>query len=76
MAFREAINVANASVEAVTELGRIGNLLETLGLVVILWLIFQIIALILNSKRIKEIYIIKEDMKRIERKIDKLAKKK
>lgn len=56
----------------ILELGKLGLLLQALGVVVIAWIIFQIISLIINRKRMKEIYTIKKDMKRIEGKIDKI----
>jgi biopolymer transport protein ExbB/TolQ len=69
--------VMNVSSSLVSEVGKIGLWLQALGLVVILWVIFQIIALVMNRKRMREVYRIKEDMKRIESKIDNiLASKK
>ncbi len=56
----------------VLEIGRVGLWLQALGVIVIAWIIFQIISLIINRKRMKEIYSIKKDMKRIEGKIDKI----
>jgi len=69
--------VMNVSSSLVSEVGKIGLWLQALGLVVILWVIFKIIALVMNRKRMREVYRIKEDMKRIESKIDNiLASKK
>jgi beta-lactamase regulating signal transducer with metallopeptidase domain len=69
--------VMNVSSSLVSEVGKIGLWLQALGLVVILWVIFQIIALVMNRKRMREVYRIKEDMKRRESKIDNiLASKK
>ena len=69
--------VMNVSSSLVSEVGKIGLWLQALGLVVILWVIFHIIALVMNRKRMREVYRIKEDMKRIESKIDNiLASKK
>ena len=48
-------SVANTSSDLVSELiadlGRIGLWLQALGVVIVLWLIFQIIALIVNRKK-------------------------
>ena len=56
----------------ISEVGKIGLWMQTLGLVVILWLFFEIVAFFINRKRMKEVYAIKHDMKRIERKIDQI----
>lgn len=72
----DIVNVADAPIEIINEIGKIGRWLEALGLIIILWIIFQIVSLVINRKRMKEIYIIKKDMKRIEGKIDKILNKK
>ncbi len=56
----------------VTELGKIGLWVQALGLIIIFWIIFQIVNLIVNRKKRKTLYGIREDLKRIEGKIDKL----
>ncbi|MEK6892926.1 MAG: hypothetical protein AABX07_01875 [Nanoarchaeota archaeon] len=72
----DIVNVADAPIEIINEIGKIGRWLEALGLIIILWILFQIFSLWINRKRMKEIYIIKKDMKRIEGKIDKILNKK
>ena len=62
--------------DVITEIGKIGLWLKTAGIIFILWIIFQVINFIINRKRMREIYNIKDDMKRIEKKIDKIPKKK
>jgi hypothetical protein len=57
-------------------LGAWGNWLQALGIIVILWIVFELIALLYHRKRMKEVYAIKQDMKRIEGKIDRLLKRK
>ncbi len=60
-------------------LDQFGHLLiwmQAVGALIVAWLIFQVIALIYNMKRMKEIYVIKKDMVRIEDKIDRILKKK
>lgn len=61
--------------DVVIQLGQIGLWLQALGIIVILWIIFQIIAVIVNRKKRKTLYAIKEDVERIEKKIDRLLKK-
>ncbi len=67
-------SVVSVSSKLVSEAGKIGLWLQALGAIVVLWLIFEIIALLVNRKRMKEVYAIKDDMKRIEGKIDDIRK--
>jgi hypothetical protein len=62
--------------DVITEIGKIGLWLKTAGIIFILWIIFQVVNFIINRKRMKEIYNIKGDMRRIEKKIDGILKKK
>ena len=56
-------------------LGKVGLWLQAIGIIVVLWIIFQSIALYFNRKRMKEIYAIKNDMKRIEDKINRILRR-
>ena len=56
------------------QLGNIALWLQALGIVVVLWIIFQLINFFINRKRMKELYTIKADMKRMEGKLDRLLK--
>lgn len=58
----------------ITEIGQIGLWLQAIGIVFILVIIFNVISFFYNRKRIKEIDVIKEDMRRIEGKIDTIVK--
>ena len=69
-------DVASGAGEILSILGGLALWLQTLGVIVIAWIIFQIIALHINRQRMREVYKIKEDMQRIERKIDLILKKK
>lgn len=60
--------------EVITGVGQIGLWLQALGIVVVLAVVFQIISFIYNRRRMKQIYQIREDMTRIEGKIDKIVK--
>jgi cell division protein FtsX len=64
----------NAS-DVFLELGKIGNWIQAVGIIVILWIIFQIIILINNRIRRKKLYSIEERLESIEKKIDKISKK-
>ena len=75
MAIQEILNASSATKASeilVSEIGKIGLWLQAVGLIVVAWIIFSIIELLSNRKRMKEVYKIKEDMKRIEGKIDKI----
>ncbi len=67
--------VINTSGTILLRLGEIGLWVQALGIAVVLWIVFQIIGFILNSRRMREIYEIRKDMKRMESKLDKLMKK-
>lgn len=60
----------------ILEVGKMVLYLQTIGIILILWIIFNIITLIINRKRRKALYSIKTDIERIERKLDKLSKNK
>ncbi len=69
-----------ASLEVVTptnlliEVGKLGSWIQALGLVVVLWIVFEVVALIVNRKKRKALYRIKEDLARIESKLDRALK--
>ena len=62
--------------DVLIEVVGIGLWLKTIGAVVILWIVFQTVNFFINRRRIKELYRIKDDMKRMESKLDKILKKK
>ncbi len=74
MAISDLVNILPPEMakDALVSLGQIGLWLKAIGIAVIVWLIFHIVNAILNTKRIREIKTIKEDMIRIEQKIDKI----
>ena len=59
----------------ITAIGQIGLGLQALGIVVVVTIVFNIIAFILNRKRLKSLEVIQKDMVRIENKIDAILKK-
>ena len=66
------VAIADLPINLISEVGQIGVLLQALGIVVILTIIFDVIAFILNRKRLQEIAVIKKDMARIDSKIDRI----
>jgi biopolymer transport protein ExbB/TolQ len=69
-------NMTDVSVELIHTVGNMALWLQGLGIIIVLWIVFQLVSLYLNRKKVKEIYKIKDDIKRIEGKIDKIIKKK
>lgn len=57
------------------QLGRVGLWVQAIGLVVVLWIIFETIVLINNRIKRKKLYAIEERLERIERKMDRILKK-
>lgn len=72
-------NLSNAPSGAfgdlVSQIGGIALWLQAAGIILIVWIILESFMAYLNFKRLKEVYNIKEDMRRIESKIDSLMKK-
>lgn len=62
------------AVDIVSQVGSVGKWVQAVGLVVVLWIFFQIVAFFFNLKRMREIDQIKKDMVRIEKKIDRALK--
>jgi len=69
-------NLAGASLNLLSQLGYVALWLQALGIILIVWLIVQIAGFYYNWKRMKEVLQIKEDMKRIEGKINRILGKK
>lgn len=68
--------VAALPTEILLELGKIGLWIQAIGLVIVLWLVFELIVLVNNRIRRKQLYIIENRLKRIEKKLDILTKTK
>ncbi len=72
----DPINVsAEVATLLFTELGKIGLWLQALGLVIVVWLIFAVVNLVINRKKLEIVSKMQSDLTRIERKINKLSKK-
>ena len=77
MAIGDVANVSTLFIEDVAiQMGKFGKWLQAIGLIIVLWVAFQVISLIISKKRKGEVVKLREDIKRLEGKIDKLAKKK
>jgi len=69
-------DVVNRSADLIMELGKVGKWLQALGVIVILWIIFQLINLWLNKHRWNKLEEFDVKVNRIEHKLDKLLSKK
>ncbi len=58
--------------EVLKEVGQVGLWIQAVGIVIILWIVFQVIILINNRIKRKQLYKIEDRLKRIEGKINKL----
>jgi hypothetical protein len=67
--------VVSASVNLINQVSYIAGWMQALGFIVVLWIIFQFIALLINQKRLREIDAIRKDVTRIEGKIDLILNK-
>ena len=75
----ELVNVSdffNISESIAQDIGELGLWIQAIGLIVILWIVFQVINLIINIKRGVYLRRMKKDIMRIEEKVDKLGRKK
>jgi len=61
--------------DVIMELGKIGLWIQAVGLIVILWIIFQAITMYYNRKRRMLLRDINSRLERIEMKLDKFGKK-
>jgi beta-lactamase regulating signal transducer with metallopeptidase domain len=64
------------ALDILQNIGKIALWMSAAGLLIILWIIFQIINLIIHRKKRKALYNLRSDLNRIEKKIDKLLNKK
>jgi hypothetical protein len=70
------VDIGEVSVKILNEIGQIGLWLNAAGFIFILWIIFQIISLIANRKKLKEIAGLRDDIKILDAKLNKVIKKK
>ena len=76
MATEEVIvNSAEVAGDIAAKLGSLGKWLQALGLVIVIWILVQIVTWIAHKKRNQKMYEIKQNLERIEKKIDALGKK-
>lgn len=71
MVVTEAVN---ASTGLVLQVGKIALWMKAAGIAALIWVVFESAALWLNYRRLKDVAKIKDDMKRIESKLDRALK--
>ena len=67
--------IVGTSALIIEELGKLGKWLQAIGIIVVLWLVFQIVNLILRWRWWKEILVLKEKIDNLDGKINKFLKK-
>ncbi len=76
MAFGDIVDAITQTPEIASDilvvLGQIGLWLKTIGVIFVIWLIFHVIMVLFNSKKLKDVRNMKQDIIRIEEKIDRL----
>ena len=72
MLVSDLFNESSSLYDAVIEIGKVGKWIEAIGIVILLWIIFQVINLMVNRKKVRDLRKIRIDLDRIESKIDKL----
>ena len=68
------LNASEVLPDIVVEIGKIGLWLQAVGGLVLLWIAFQVVSFIYNRKKRNELRQIRLDLKRIEKKINKLSR--
>jgi hypothetical protein len=68
-------DLVDISNNLIIEVGRIGLWLKGLGIVVILWILFNLVNLVINKRREQKMEKYDLAIKRIEKKIDRITKK-
>lgn len=76
MAVVEAIDNVDLLSGVISDIGQLGNWMQTLGIVVVLWIVFQIISLVINHNKWAILKKLDLDIRRLEYKIDRLKKSK
>jgi len=75
MAVGEVINTTSELMpEILFEIGELATWLQAIGVVILLWIIFNVVYLLISLKKNKYLKQIQKDIKRLERKINKLSK--
>lgn len=76
MAFEYLVNATNDSSILISQAGNILGWLQAIGIVFLLWLIFNVVALLVNLKRRKELIEIRREVRLLRKKFDLFLMKK
>jgi len=71
----EVVNNSGVVGDVLIEVGKVASWVEAIGFLIVLWIVFQVVGLIVNRKKRKALYMIRDDLKRIEGKLDRVLKK-
>lgn len=67
--------VEDVAAEILLGVGHLALYMQAVGLILILWIVFQIVTLYFNRKRRKKLYHLSEQLSQLDEKIDRLEKK-
>ncbi len=70
------VEALSSTSELVLEVGKIGMWVQAVGLFVIVWIIIQLSNFFLNRKRLSTLRKMEFNLRRLEKKIDKISKSK
>ena len=70
------VEVLSSTSELVLEVGKIGRRVQAVGLFVVIWIFIQLSNFFLNRKRLVTLRKMESNLKRLEKKVDKLSKNK
>lgn len=75
MLVSDLFNESSTLYDAVIEIGKLGKWIQAIGIVIILWIVFQLINLIIGRKKVKGLNRIRKDLERIESRIERIGSK-
>jgi hypothetical protein len=70
-----AINASEYVPDFILDIAKVANWLQAVGVIILIWLAFQIAFFIFNYKKRKYMKRLISDLERLEKKVDKLNKK-
>ncbi len=76
MLIEDLFNESSTVGEALIEIGQLGKWVQAIGIVVVLWMVFQLVNLIINIYRGRALRKMKRKIDRIDEKLDNLMGKK
>ncbi len=78
MVIEEVVNATDGNLigNLIVEVGKLGILIQTLGILVVLWILFAVVTMYFNRKRRKLLEGIDSRLRDVEGKLDRVLEKK